>query len=220
MVFLVAALGLGVGGLASGQDRPGQPDRRAEGKPRSELEALRRENELLKLNLEVVLEKVRAQEAELRAFRGEAGAARDANRAADLLRRAQEAAKVRPDAPGAAERLADELKFEKLKLEQLDMIKKKTLLNELKNRQAVEEARRKAEFDRARALDRLAEEQAAARRKALGDPTADAVKLVEKALIALREARDPEAKRHAAEALEAALQRLRGQTGQGDGPPK
>jgi RNA polymerase sigma factor (sigma-70 family) len=38
-------------------------------KPRNELEALRRENELLKLNLEVVLEKVRAQENELRALR-------------------------------------------------------------------------------------------------------------------------------------------------------
>jgi hypothetical protein len=36
----------------------------------SEVEALRRENEFLKLNLEVVLEKVRAQEAELRALRG------------------------------------------------------------------------------------------------------------------------------------------------------
>src|SRR5581483_7406648 len=34
-----------------------------------ELERLRRENELLKLNLEVVLEKVRAQEAELRTLK-------------------------------------------------------------------------------------------------------------------------------------------------------
>jgi RNA polymerase sigma factor (sigma-70 family) len=38
-------------------------------KPLSEVEALRRENELLKLNLLVVLEKVRSQEAELRALR-------------------------------------------------------------------------------------------------------------------------------------------------------
>jgi hypothetical protein len=38
-------------------------------KPANELEALRRENELLKLNLEVVLEKVKAQEAELRALK-------------------------------------------------------------------------------------------------------------------------------------------------------
>src|SRR5262249_57363409 len=36
-----------------------------------ELEALRKENELLKLNLQVVLEKVRAQEAEVRGLRKE-----------------------------------------------------------------------------------------------------------------------------------------------------
>jgi len=40
------------------------------GKPATELEALRRENDLLKLNLEVVLEKVRTQGEELRALRG------------------------------------------------------------------------------------------------------------------------------------------------------
>lgn len=40
-----------------------------DGKPLSEMEGLRRENELLKLNLQVVLEKVRAQEAELRELR-------------------------------------------------------------------------------------------------------------------------------------------------------
>jgi RNA polymerase sigma factor (sigma-70 family) len=41
-----------------------------EAKPATELEALRKENELLKLNLQVVLEKVRAQEAELSALKG------------------------------------------------------------------------------------------------------------------------------------------------------
>jgi RNA polymerase sigma factor (sigma-70 family) len=41
----------------------------------TELEALRKENELLKLNLQVVLEKVRAQEAELRTLRGQVKAA-------------------------------------------------------------------------------------------------------------------------------------------------
>jgi RNA polymerase sigma factor (sigma-70 family) len=67
VVVLVAAA---IGGLAyhaggiSGALQAAAPD-----KPRNELEALRRENELLKLNLEVVLEKVRAQENELRALR-------------------------------------------------------------------------------------------------------------------------------------------------------
>jgi RNA polymerase sigma factor (sigma-70 family) len=64
-VMVVAALGAGgvayqVGGLRAAQAAP-------EAKPVSELEALRKENDLLKLNLQVVLEKVRAQEAELRA---------------------------------------------------------------------------------------------------------------------------------------------------------
>jgi RNA polymerase sigma factor (sigma-70 family) len=66
-VVVLAALGaVGIsyqlGG--SGAAKAAPPD-----KPRNELEALRRENELLKLNLEVVLEKVRAQEAELRELR-------------------------------------------------------------------------------------------------------------------------------------------------------
>src|SRR5262249_39552967 len=43
------------------------------GKPPTELEALRKENELLKINLQVVLEKVRSQEAELRELRGKTG---------------------------------------------------------------------------------------------------------------------------------------------------
>jgi hypothetical protein len=68
-MMVVTALGTtGLVYRAAGQPAPAEP-RRA-GKPLSEVEALRRENELLKLNLEVVLEKVRAQEAELRALRG------------------------------------------------------------------------------------------------------------------------------------------------------
>jgi RNA polymerase sigma factor (sigma-70 family) len=68
-VLLAAAVG--AGGLAYHAQGAGaaQAEKKADGRPRSELEALRRENELLKLNLEVVLEKVRAQEAELRSLR-------------------------------------------------------------------------------------------------------------------------------------------------------
>src|SRR5262249_20414443 len=64
---LLMVVVLGATGLAyrAGAQAPPRVE-----KPRSELEALRRENELLKLNLEVVLEKVRAQEAELRTLRG------------------------------------------------------------------------------------------------------------------------------------------------------
>jgi RNA polymerase sigma factor (sigma-70 family) len=71
VVGTLGVVGIGYqagGGFGSAQAAP--PDR-----PRNELDALRRENELLKLNLEVVLEKVRAQEAELRELRprGESG---------------------------------------------------------------------------------------------------------------------------------------------------
>ena len=58
----LGAIGLGFqGGNGSGFAQAAPPD-----KPRTELEALRRENDLLKLNLEVVLAKVRAQEGEIR----------------------------------------------------------------------------------------------------------------------------------------------------------
>jgi RNA polymerase sigma factor (sigma-70 family) len=73
VVLLAAALGAGSLAYRSGEAQAAQAPGRAEGKPRSELETLRRENELLKLNLEVVLEKVRAQEAELRSLRKAAG---------------------------------------------------------------------------------------------------------------------------------------------------
>jgi RNA polymerase sigma factor (sigma-70 family) len=72
VVLLAAALGAGGLAYQAGGARAAQAEKRAEGKPRSEVEALRRENELLKLNLEVVLEKVRAQGAELRALRAKA----------------------------------------------------------------------------------------------------------------------------------------------------
>jgi hypothetical protein len=74
-VMVIAALGAGgfayqAGGWGTAQAAP--PD-----KPLNELEALRKENELLKLNLQVVLEKVRAQEAEVQAARAQAQAQRD-----------------------------------------------------------------------------------------------------------------------------------------------
>ncbi len=67
-VVVLAALGLvGLGyreGGGPGAARAAPPE-----KPRDELEALRKENELLKLNLLVVLEKVRAQETEIHDLR-------------------------------------------------------------------------------------------------------------------------------------------------------
>src|SRR6185295_9024154 len=65
-----------VAGDRSGAAQAAPPD-----KPKNELEALRRENELLKLNLEVVLEKVRAQEAELQSVRKQLAANADGKKA-------------------------------------------------------------------------------------------------------------------------------------------
>ncbi|HEY7328586.1 MAG TPA: sigma-70 family RNA polymerase sigma factor [Gemmataceae bacterium] len=64
---------LGASGLvyrAAGQSAS-PLEKQSDGKPKSELERLRHENELLKLNLEVVLEKVHAQEAELRTLKAQ-----------------------------------------------------------------------------------------------------------------------------------------------------
>jgi RNA polymerase sigma factor (sigma-70 family) len=70
VVAVMVMAGLGVGGLAY-QGGPSTARAQTAAKPRTELEALRRENELLKLNLEVVLEKVRAQATELHAMKAQ-----------------------------------------------------------------------------------------------------------------------------------------------------
>jgi RNA polymerase sigma factor (sigma-70 family) len=71
VVLVVVALGAGGVAYRSADAQTVQPPRRAEGKPQSEVEALRKEVELLRLNLLVILEKVRAQEAELRTLRAQ-----------------------------------------------------------------------------------------------------------------------------------------------------
>jgi RNA polymerase sigma factor (sigma-70 family) len=75
VVAVLVVAGLGVGGLAY-QGGPSTARAQTAAKPRNELEALRRENELLKLNLEVVLEKVRAQATELRTLKAQATSGR------------------------------------------------------------------------------------------------------------------------------------------------
>lgn len=64
-LMLVAALAAGGVAYRSGDAAAAPPEKQ----PKTEVEALRRENELLKLNLEVVLEKVKAQEAELKGLK-------------------------------------------------------------------------------------------------------------------------------------------------------
>jgi RNA polymerase sigma factor (sigma-70 family) len=68
----VVAVVVGLGGLAYQAEFLPQRARAADGaKPLSELEALRKENELLKINLQVTLEKIQAQEAELARLRSQ-----------------------------------------------------------------------------------------------------------------------------------------------------
>jgi RNA polymerase sigma factor (sigma-70 family) len=69
---LLVAVALGAGGVAfTGAGAPSA--RAADGqKPRSEVETLRHEIELLRTNLNVLLEKVHAQETELQALKGQA----------------------------------------------------------------------------------------------------------------------------------------------------
>jgi hypothetical protein len=71
VALVVAALGAGGAAYRSADAQTVKPPARAADRPPNEVEALRKEVELLRLNLLVVLEKVRAQESELRAFRGQ-----------------------------------------------------------------------------------------------------------------------------------------------------
>jgi RNA polymerase sigma factor (sigma-70 family) len=149
---VMVTVALGAGGFvyrASGEAAP--PAR----KPANELEALRRENELLKLNLEVVLEKVRALDAEVRALRG------------------------RPEAKAVG------------KVEKADKLLSVDLGSDAGVGVTVE------------SLHRL--------RGLVVEVEVDTVGEVEAALKAFREARDTEAKRRAADALEKALKKLRQQ---------
>ncbi len=191
-VVMVAA-SLGVTGLAY---RAAAADEPAPGKPPSEIDALRRENRLLKLNLEVVLEKVRAQEDELRALRGPQGA-RD-----DRLRRAQEALEVERQRAANKERLAEEWK-KKAAAVQRERADAELL-------KALDEARMASDAERRKAAE-LLEHQNALKRKLTAPPSAEAEKLIEEALKALRGARDADGQRRAAEALEQALRRLKAQ---------
>jgi hypothetical protein len=72
----IVALALGMGGLVYNAEVIPGGARAADGdKPKSELDTLRKENELLKVNLQVTLEKIQAQGAELIKLRGQVGIA-------------------------------------------------------------------------------------------------------------------------------------------------
>jgi RNA polymerase sigma factor (sigma-70 family) len=71
VMVALGMVGLGHQKGGSGAAHAAPPDR-----PLTELETLRKENELLKLNLQIVLEKVGTQESELRTLRGQVAASK------------------------------------------------------------------------------------------------------------------------------------------------
>jgi RNA polymerase sigma factor (sigma-70 family) len=159
---LVVAAALGAGGaFYSGVAGPAAAQAAApEGKPPVDVEALRKENELLKLNLQLTLEKILAQEAELRTLRGQAAAAKNAV--------------PRSDANLTAHMIDQ-------------VIRERTHLTVPLHVHLIEG------------------------RVVTTTPPHDPVQEVEGALKALREARDKDAKKRAADALETALKKLREQ---------
>jgi hypothetical protein len=168
--FTVAAMAvavvLGGGGLAyRAAGQPAPADRRAEVRPLTELEVLRREVDLLKINLELVLDKVRAQEVEIRALKDRAGGQRPASGSVSPSLTPFGWAAPKSGAP---------------------------------DRPREHTSAPPQPAGNAGKSDRPA-----------GNRTADVVDELEAALKALREARDTEGQRRAADALEKALRKLR-----------
>jgi RNA polymerase sigma factor (sigma-70 family) len=151
-LLVVTALGAGVSWQVGGP----RAARAAEGKPLSEVEALRKENELLKYNLQLVLEKARALEADVRALKGQAKRAG----------------------------VTKDVEF---------TLVPQVTVGDVVNLPATNVSQDSIVFDSSSSV------------------TADPVQEAEAALKALREAKSPEARKRAAEALEKAVKKLREQ---------
>jgi RNA polymerase sigma factor (sigma-70 family) len=76
---VMVAAALGAGGVAYQVSGPRTAQAAPEAKPPGELEALKKENELLKFNLQVVLEKARALESDVRALKEQVKTAKAPN---------------------------------------------------------------------------------------------------------------------------------------------
>lgn len=205
----VVVFTLGLGGLAyraGGQTGPAEKPGLK--KPLTELEALRRENQLLKLNLEVVLEKVAALETEVRTLRGKPLGQfkdrEDPRRHLDKgrLKDAEDAkrypGKYPPKDPYRFERNLDKGRAPK-DAEDFKRYPDKPAPKGL-------EDPKRAPHDFAKPKPKFTD-------KGHADPLTQA----EEALKALRAAPDTEAQRKAADALEKALRSLRGKRKPGAG---
>jgi len=218
MLLTVAVLGAtGLAYRAGAQALPqveNPPLPRVE-KPRSELEALRRENELLKVNLEVVLEKVRAQENELRALRGAAS---------NNLERAKEAVDALDAEKRRVQQALDQQGLRALQGAASNNLERASAAEHLLRSKALEDQKLQRAKEHAKALDaqkRQAEQQGRMMEKRRADmlrayqeankraPGSDAVKQLEDALSALRSAPKFDGQQRAVEALEQALRQLK-----------
>jgi hypothetical protein len=199
--MVVAAGAGGVGYRATGQPPAvGQPPAEVGGarggKPLSEVEALRRENELLRLNLRIVLEKLRALEG--------AGKHRGIGEKGNVEFGAKDKGyRPKETRNGNFDHKGKELIPKDKRDAEVDPTAKDFL----------PQHKRDAGFDpRAKGFLPRDKEKATFAPKgegAKGEPTP--LQRVQAALDALRHARDPEAKRRAAEALERASRELQEQ---------
>lgn len=258
---LMIVTALGASGLvyrATGQQVT-PIDKQSDGKPKSELERLRHENELLKLNLEVVLEKVRAQEAELRALKGQQKNAALRSRvdiiATPLVTVEGTVLEQRHDIDVAIESIQKPSSKEELQ-RAIDAMEKalKGLREQLKNSDGPKKGKAKEDLQREQSelekaakqyvnelekLRKLQSDSAMWQERAIwsermsqpgrqyvtpSQAKADQTRLrsalieeAEAALKILREARDSETQRKAADALQKALQKLNGHQKQPDG---
>jgi RNA polymerase sigma factor (sigma-70 family) len=234
----VVVLTLGVGGLAyraGGQTAPAEKP--TPKKPLTELEALRRENQLLKLNLEVVLEKVARLEAEVRGLRG-----KPSGKVQDLVDPTRNFEK------GWGDRKAPPTGVEDFKrYPEKDKVDPKRYYDKAppKDRGDFKRYTEKPPPDDPKGFRRYYDKDPQPKDHELADPKrnfdkappndpksfrryydkgprpkdveADPLTQAEKALKALRAAPDPESQRKAANALEKALRSLRGKGKPADG---
>ncbi len=220
---VMIATALGASGLvyrATGQ-APVPAEKRGDRKPLSELDRLRHENELLKVNLEVVLEKVRAQDAELRSLRERIGS-NTKNSLDEEVRRLlelqtlEEYLKSTQKKPGQSSQPADPHSSNK-RLTPTEAEKQRSSTNQLDLARSdrfmlgerAEWSKRMSQPGRQYVTVAQAEADQARLRNAILDEAAAALKV-------LRNAPDAESQRKAADALDEALKTLREQLKKSD----
>jgi RNA polymerase sigma factor (sigma-70 family) len=184
---VMVVMALGVSGLAYRASGQSGPAGKLGSRPATELDVLKQEVELLKLKLQIVEQKLKAQDDELRALRANAkgGEKNEAARVADALQEA-----IRKQQAADVNALRDA------------------------TRRALELQRKDLEQSAAKLLTEATRDQrlTAQYRELLSRQTkSDPLQEAEAALKALREARDTEAQRKAADNLEKALKTLREQ---------